>query len=97
VSASWASGSTRAWRRLRAVVLDRDGHRCQVDVGMGQPCLAPARTVGHVTPRCEGAPLLASTSDLRAECETHNYRAGAQLGNARRRQRAGSQPATWTW
>ena len=30
MSRSWASGSTRAWRKLRAEVLDRDGHRCQL-------------------------------------------------------------------
>lgn len=29
MSASWASGSTRAYRRVRAVVLARDGYRCR--------------------------------------------------------------------
>lgn len=30
MSRSWAKGSTRAWRRTRAAVLTRDGHRCQL-------------------------------------------------------------------
>lgn len=25
----WAGGSTRAWRKLRALVLERDGYRCR--------------------------------------------------------------------
>ena len=27
---SWDRGSTRAWRKVRAHVLDRDGHQCQL-------------------------------------------------------------------
>lgn len=30
MSRAWKVGSTRAWRRIRAAVLDRDGHRCQL-------------------------------------------------------------------
>lgn len=30
MSRSWAGGSTKAWRKLRAQILERDGHRCQV-------------------------------------------------------------------
>lgn len=30
MSKAWAGGSTRAWRRVRAFVLGRDGQRCQV-------------------------------------------------------------------
>lgn len=29
MSRSWDSGSTRAWRRIRALVLTRDGQRCR--------------------------------------------------------------------
>lgn len=29
MSRSWKSGSTRAWRRTRALVLARDGYRCR--------------------------------------------------------------------
>jgi 5-methylcytosine-specific restriction endonuclease McrA len=30
MSRSWPNGSTRAWRRIRQYVLDRDGHTCQL-------------------------------------------------------------------
>lgn len=30
MSKSWEGGSTRAWRRTRALVLRRDGHACQL-------------------------------------------------------------------
>jgi hypothetical protein len=30
MSEGWAGGSTRAWRRVRAFVLARDGHRCRI-------------------------------------------------------------------
>lgn len=30
MSRSWARGSTRAWRRTRALVLERDGWECQL-------------------------------------------------------------------
>lgn len=29
MSKAWAKGSTRAWRRIRAYVLARDGHHCR--------------------------------------------------------------------
>jgi 5-methylcytosine-specific restriction endonuclease McrA len=32
VSKTWAGGSTRAWRIMRAAVLARDHHRCQVKI-----------------------------------------------------------------
>lgn len=32
MSGSWAKGSTRAWRELRAFVLSRDGYRCRAHV-----------------------------------------------------------------
>lgn len=52
-SALTSSGSTRRWRRLRTLVLLRDGERCQVPTGPDGPaCLAPATlggpTAGHV-------------------------------------------------
>jgi hypothetical protein len=30
MSKGWAKGSTRAWRRIRALVLARDGYRCRL-------------------------------------------------------------------
>lgn len=51
-SALRPAGSTRRWRRLRVLVLCRDGERCQVPDDDGRLCLAPATlggpTAGHV-------------------------------------------------
>lgn len=90
MSTSWTGGSTRAWRRLRAAVLERDGHRCRVVVD-GTECGEFARTVGHLDPLSKGGPKLADPSRLRAECARHNFSDGARLGNASRRRRA------WSW
>lgn len=40
MSRSWAGGSTRRWRRVRAAVLARDGYRCRA----------------HTDGWCDGAP-----------------------------------------
>lgn len=89
MSTAWAKGSTRAWRRLRLLVLERDRYRCQVD-----GCDQPANTAGHLDPLCEGNPRLAPLDRLRAECARHNYSHGARLGNARR---PGRRVPRWTW
>jgi 5-methylcytosine-specific restriction endonuclease McrA len=44
VSRNWASGSTRAWRKIRAYVLARDGHRCQLKL---PGCSVTATHVHH--------------------------------------------------
>jgi len=45
MSRAWAKGSTRAWRRTRALVLRRDGWECQ----LRRPgCTALATHVHHV-------------------------------------------------
>lgn len=88
MSAAWGKGSSRAWRRLRLIVLERDRWTCQVD-----GCHAIATTVGHLDPLCEGNPKLARLDRLRAECARHNYSEGAKLGNARARARRPS----WSW
>lgn len=49
MSRSWEGGSTRAWRRVRAAVLIRDGHRCQLRVpGV---CTTRATQVHHTVGR----------------------------------------------
>lgn len=58
-SRRWASGSTAQWRRTRAFVLDRDGHRCQVKIpgewvtryGQTRRCLGVATQAHHTRPR----------------------------------------------
>lgn len=48
MSRSWQKGSTRAWRRTRALVLARDGHRCQLRL---QGCTGQATQAHHVLGR----------------------------------------------
>lgn len=42
MSEAWAGGSTRAWRKVRLFVLERDGYRCQVRT---ERCTAHDRTL----------------------------------------------------
>jgi 5-methylcytosine-specific restriction endonuclease McrA len=48
VSNSWDRGSTRAWRRIRALVLVRDGYRCQLKLDV---CVQVATHVHHTAGR----------------------------------------------
>lgn len=48
VSRSWEGGSTRAWRRVRALVLARDGHRCRLQL---EVCTTVATHVHHTLGR----------------------------------------------
>lgn len=49
MSRSWQKGSTTAWRRIRAVVLLRDGYRCQLQIpGI---CTTTATQVHHLLGR----------------------------------------------
>jgi 5-methylcytosine-specific restriction endonuclease McrA len=45
VSKAWAKGSTRQWRKVRALVLARDAYRCQVRI---EGCTGQASHVHHV-------------------------------------------------
>lgn len=70
-----AAGSTRAWRRVRLLVLERDGWRCQLpaDDGAGL-CLAWASHVDHITARAHGG--TDEPANLRAACARHNLARG---------------------
>ena len=48
MSKAWGRGSTKAWRRVRAYVLDRDGHRCQLKL---PGCTSLATEAHHTQPR----------------------------------------------
>ena len=48
MSKSWAGGSTRRWREVRAFVLERDGWQCQVQL---PGCEGRARHAHHVQGR----------------------------------------------
>lgn len=71
MSALTSSGSTWAWRLLRAAILDRDGHVCHIPGPGGQLCGAPADTVDHVVPRRLGGSD--DPGNLRAACRPCNY------------------------
>ncbi len=93
-------GSTRALRKLRAFVLDRDGYRCKrpdCPIGVGHQLTTHDRalpthaTLGHI----EGREWIITRhtsldpADYRAECARSNYGDGARITNARRAGRAG--------
>lgn len=87
-----STGSTRGWRRLRALVLDRDGHRCKLPRPDGRPgeCGAFATHVDHVVPRKRGGQDV--PANLRAACASCNLRRGA--GRAVEAVRAST---GWSW
>jgi 5-methylcytosine-specific restriction endonuclease McrA len=51
VSTGWKGGSTRAWRRTRALVLKRDGHRCQLKL---EGCETVATHAHHTKGKAHG-------------------------------------------
>lgn len=52
MSASWAGGSTRAWRTVRAAVLVRDAYRCRLRiVGV---CVGVATHAHHLRGKAMG-------------------------------------------
>lgn len=67
-SALTPAGSTRAWRRLRALVLHRDAGTCHW-------CGRPALHVDHVTPRARGG--TDDLANLVASCTGCNLSRGA--------------------
>lgn len=68
-------GGTRAWRRLVAAVLARDGYVCQAR----RKCNgAPATTGGHKIPRKLGG--LDTMDNVQAECVPCNMGDGARIG-----------------
>lgn len=62
-----------AWRAVRPVVLQRDGHRCQLQL---PGCTGRATHVDHIIPWSEGGAWFDPTN-LRAACEHCNTRRGA--------------------
>lgn len=90
-SALTAAGSTRAWRRLRRLVLDRDGRRCRVPVeGTDRVCGAYATHVDHVVRRRDGG--TDDPANLRAACRDCNL---AREG--RQRPRRSTPAGRWSW
>lgn len=96
-------GSTRAWRRRRLAVLERDAWRCQVlvdEVGRivpagGVPCHRPADTVDHVVPRTLGG--TDDPANLRAACRPHNLDKGGRLDGDTAKRAPGPTGRAWRW
>jgi 5-methylcytosine-specific restriction protein A len=63
----------RPWRRLRAVVLARDRHRCVT-------CGRPASEVDHLDPLVLGGRELVEPGRLASACAEHNARGTAGVG-----------------
>lgn len=67
------AGSTRAWRRFRVRILDRDGWTCQLQYA--DMCLGRANQVHHTQP-WEGRPEDADPATCIAACFPCNHHAG---------------------
>lgn len=72
---AWSTnnGSTRRWRRLRARVLDRDHHQCQLRYD--GYCTGRATTAHHTIP-WTGDPADTPIQHLIAACFKCNHHAG---------------------
>ncbi len=69
--------ASAAWRQVRLVVLERDGWRCQIRMGV---CTGKATAVDHVVPLSQGGDAF-DPGNLRAACKQCNS------GRIRRRKR----------
>jgi 5-methylcytosine-specific restriction endonuclease McrA len=65
---------TGRWKRLRLVVLQRDGFECQI---AGPTCTGTANTVDHILPHAYGGDD--SYANLRAACHRCNSTAGSRM------------------
>lgn len=74
MSTSWAGGSTRRWRKVRAYVLQRDGHRCQLNL---PGCTTVATHVHHVLGKEHGD----NPDDCQASCAGCNLSTGRPTGD----------------
>jgi 5-methylcytosine-specific restriction endonuclease McrA len=67
---NWTKGSTRAWRKLRTQILERDNHTCQLQIqGI---CTHHATHVHHINGRTEGD----NPNNLQAACAECNLHIG---------------------
>ena len=76
MSAGWAGGSTRAWRKFRAQILDRDQHLCQLKL---EGCRTRANQVHHLDGVSAG--LLCPPDRAVAACYLCNNRTGNPTHN----------------
>lgn len=92
-SALTPTGSTRAWRRLRAFILHRDGYSCRVPVAgdADQLCGAYATHVDHIIRRRDGG--TDHPDNLRAACRDCNLARESTQAPPRR----GATVGGWSW
>jgi len=69
-SRSWPAGSTRAYRKARDRVLERDGHRCQLRY---DGCLGKATDAHHTVDRAVAGD---DPGKMVAACHPCNVKAG---------------------
>lgn len=70
MSEGWAGGSTRKWRKIRATVLQRDAHVCQLRIP--GTCTYKADCVHHLVGKKHGD----NPKDLVASCTPCNLAIG---------------------
>jgi 5-methylcytosine-specific restriction protein A len=68
------SGSTRRWRRIRALALQRDHYLCVPCQAEGK--VTPAVEVDHIVPRSQGG--TDDLDNLRSVCAEHNPHVASQ-------------------
>lgn len=82
MSKGWAGGSTRAQRRQRSAVLERDGGMCQLKIARDpadpedEGCAGYATHVHHKRGITISGKVVANLDDLEAACERCNLKAG---------------------
>jgi 5-methylcytosine-specific restriction endonuclease McrA len=85
-----------AWRRMRLLILDRDGWTCRVcGVNLRTPGIGA--TVDHVISLAERPDLRLDPFNLRAACRRCNHRLGSKLGHARSRGRQSASRVIRYW
>lgn len=65
---------TGAWPHVRRLILERDGHACQIHM---PGCTGRATQVDHIVPLAHGGPRL-DPANLRASCGHCNIARGNQ-------------------
>ncbi len=71
MSRAWAKGSTTAWRKLRAQILQRDGYRCRIQ--LPGVCTGRATHVHHIHGRARTGD---DPAHLVAACAPCNLKTG---------------------
>lgn len=83
MSQAWSQVDRTKWRKVRRLVLQRDGYDCQLRL---PGCTVHADEVDHVVPLSTDPDLAYDPSNLRAACRWCNR----SRGNAR-----GRRPVRW--